>query len=39
MSVGKKVAREDKPCFSIYGEDELDFVVVDHEYLKWEIEV
>lgn len=39
MPVGKKVVRGDKPCFSICGDYELDFVVVDHEYLKWGIEV
>jgi predicted AAA+ superfamily ATPase len=39
MPVGKKVVKGDKPCFSICGDYELDFVVVDHEYLKWGIEV
>lgn len=39
MPVGKIVVRGDKPCFSICGDYELDFVVVDHEYLKWRIEV
>lgn len=39
MSAGRKLVLGDKPCFSIYGEYELDFVVVDREGVRTGIEV
>lgn len=37
--VGIKVVRGDKPCFSIYGDYELDFVVVNHDDARIGVEV
>lgn len=39
MSVGKKPVRGDKPCFSICGDYELDFVVVDKNDVKFGLEI
>lgn len=39
MPAGRKLVLGDKPCFSVYGEYELDFVVVDREGVRTGIEV
>lgn len=38
-SVSKRKVRGDKPCFSVCGDYELDFVVVDTDYVRTGIEV
>lgn len=39
MPAGRKPVRGDKPCFSVCGSYELDFVVVDQKFCKIGIEV
>lgn len=39
MPVGKKFVRGDKPCFSICGDYELDFVMVDKNDIKFGLEI
>lgn len=39
MPVGRKRVRGDKPCFSVCGDYELDFVVVDVDDIRFGIEV